>query len=60
MKAALRVSFTTLAIVTLWSLLVFIGTSEGWWKRTLAPRRDTAAFMKAAVVTRSFNCWSKK
>lgn len=49
MKAMLRVGLSTITIVVLWSLLVFIGTSEGWWKQTLAPRGDTAAFRKAAA-----------
>ncbi|MEO7361386.1 MAG: serine hydrolase, partial [Gemmatimonadaceae bacterium] len=49
MKTVLRVGFATLGILVLWSLLVFAGTSEGWWKQDLAPRGDTPRFMKAAV-----------
>jgi CubicO group peptidase (beta-lactamase class C family) len=49
MKAAVRVGLATLALVVLWAVVVFVGTSEGWWKQTLAPRGDTTAFMEAAA-----------
>lgn len=49
MKAVLRVGLATLALLVLWSVVVFVGTSEGWWKQTLAPRGDTARFMDAAT-----------
>ena len=50
MKAVFRVGFATLALLVLWAIVVFIGTSEGWWKQTLAPRGDTAGFMDAAAT----------
>ena len=49
MKAVFRAGLATLALLVLWTAVVFVGTSEGWWKRTLAPRGDTAAFMDAAA-----------
>ena len=49
MKAAFRVGLATLALLVLWAVVVFVGTSEGWWKQTLAPRGDTAGFMDAAA-----------
>ena len=49
MKAVFRVGLVTLAFLVLWAIVVFFGTSEGWWKQTLAPRGDTAGFMAAAV-----------
>ena len=49
MKAVFRVGLVTLALLVLWAVVVFVGTSEGWWKQTLAPRGDTAVFMDAAV-----------
>ncbi|MEQ1686358.1 MAG: serine hydrolase domain-containing protein [Burkholderiaceae bacterium] len=49
MKAALRVGSATLAFVVLWAVVLFAGTSSGWWKQALAPRGDTAGFMGAAA-----------
>lgn len=49
MKAVFRVGLATLALLVLWAIVVFFGTSEGWWKRTLAPRGDTVRFMNAAT-----------
>ena len=49
MKAVFRVGLATLALLVLWAVVVFVGTSEGWWKQTLAPRGDTAGFMDAAA-----------
>jgi CubicO group peptidase (beta-lactamase class C family) len=49
MKAVLRVGFATLALLVLWAVVVFVGTSERWWKQPLAPRGDTAAFLDAAT-----------
>lgn len=49
MKAVFRVGLVTLALLVLWAVVVFVGTSEGWWKQTLATRGNTAAFMDAAV-----------
>jgi len=49
MKTVLRTGLITLALAVLWAVIVFFGTSEGWWKHTLAPRGNTAAFMNAAT-----------
>lgn len=49
MKAVVRVGLVALALLVLWAVVVFVGISEGWWKQTLAPRGDIAAFMDAAV-----------
>jgi CubicO group peptidase (beta-lactamase class C family) len=49
MRAVLRVVGATFGLIVLWVVVVFAGTSEGWWKRTLAPRGDTSGFMEAAV-----------
>ena len=49
MKAVIRVGSVVLALLVLWTIVVFFGTSDGWWKQTLAPRGDTAGFMDAAA-----------
>jgi len=49
MKTVFRVGLATLALLVLWAVVVFLGTSEGWWKPTLASRGDTAGFMEAAA-----------
>jgi len=49
MRTAFRVGLATLALLVLWAIAVFVGTSEGWWRKTLAPRGETAEFMSAAV-----------
>ncbi len=49
MKVVIRVGLATLALVVLWTVLVFFGISEGWWKRPLAARGDIAGFTDAAV-----------
>jgi CubicO group peptidase (beta-lactamase class C family) len=49
MKTVFRVGLATFALVVLWVVVVFIGISEGWWKRPLATRGDTAAFTDAAI-----------
>lgn len=50
MKTVLRVGVVTLALVVLWAAVAFVWTSDGWGKRTLAPRGDAAGFMDAAVT----------
>lgn len=50
MKTVFRVGLVTLALLVLWAIAAFVGTSEGWWRKTLAPRGDTAGFMSAAVM----------
>ncbi len=49
MKTVLRAGLAALALLVLWAVVVFLGTSEGWWKKPLASRGDTAGFMDAAV-----------
>lgn len=49
MKTVFRIALATLALLLMWAALVFIGVSEGWWKRPLAARGDAAAFTDAAV-----------
>ncbi len=49
MKAVFRTGLATLVFLVLWAVVVFFGTSEGWWKPTLAPRGDTVRFMDAAT-----------
>ena len=49
MKTVFRVGLATLALLVLWAIAAFVGTSEGWWRKTLAPRGDTAELMSAAV-----------
>ena len=49
MKAVFRVGLATLGFLVLWAAVVFVGTSEGWWKQTIARRGDTAGFMDAAA-----------
>ena len=48
-RTVFRVGLLTFALLALWTISVFVGTSEGWWKKTLAPRGDTAGFLSAAV-----------
>jgi CubicO group peptidase (beta-lactamase class C family) len=49
MKIAFRVGLAALGLIVLWVVIVFVGTTEGWWKQTLAARGDTAQFMDAAI-----------
>lgn len=49
MKTVFRVGLATLALLCLWVAVVFFGTSEGWWKQTLAPRGNTTDFISAAI-----------
>ena len=51
MKTVSRVGLSTVGLLVAWVALVFFGTSEGWWKQPLAPRGDSAAFMRAAMRT---------
>ena len=48
MKSVFRVALSALLLVIIWAALIFFGTSEGWWRQTLAPRGDTERFMDAA------------
>lgn len=49
MKTVFRVGLATIALLVLWAVIVVVGTSEGWWRQTLAPRGETAGFMDAAT-----------
>jgi CubicO group peptidase (beta-lactamase class C family) len=44
-----RGALATLLLLIVWAATVFLGTLEGWWRQPLAPRGDTAAFMRAAI-----------
>lgn len=50
-KTVLRVGLATIGLLALWVMVVFFGTSEGWWKQPLVPRGDSDAFMAAATQT---------
>lgn len=50
-KTVLRVGLATIGLLVVWVAVVFFGTSQGWWKRPLAPHGDSAAFMGAATRT---------
>jgi CubicO group peptidase (beta-lactamase class C family) len=49
MGIVVRVGLTTLLLLIVWPAAVFLGTVEGWWRQPLAPRGDTAGFMRAAI-----------
>jgi len=49
MKTVFRGGLITLALLTVWAVVVFVTISEGWGKRALATRGDTAGFMAAAT-----------
>ena len=49
MRAVFRVGLVALVLLVLWAVVVFVGTSEGWWRQTLAARGDVAGFMAAAA-----------
>ncbi len=48
-KRPIRWLLGTLGLVAGWAGLVFVVTSEGWFKTSLAPRGDTARFLAAAA-----------
>ncbi len=45
----IRAILATAGLLVGWAGLVFVGTSEGWWKTSLAPHGDAARFHDAAV-----------
>ncbi len=49
MRTLLRVGAPTVLLLILWTAVVLFGTAEGWWRKPLAPRGDTRAFMDAAI-----------
>lgn len=48
MRRVTYFSAGTLAVLALWTGVFIGGTLEGWWRRPLAPRGDTQAFVAAA------------
>lgn len=48
MRRLILIGLATLVGLGLWSGVFLAGTLEGWWRRPLAPRGDTQAFMAAA------------
>ena len=48
LKFGLQVALATLLMVIAWAVLIFFGTTEGWWRHALAPSGDTKQFMDAA------------
>lgn len=47
MRSILLLTVTTVVGLALWAALVFIGTLSGWWRESLAPDGNAAAFMEA-------------
>lgn len=50
MRIAVRVSLATLAALTLWTVLIAVGSFRGWGREPIAPRGDTRAFLDAAAA----------
>lgn len=48
MRRLILIGLAALVGIGLWSSVFLVGTLEGWWRRPLAPRGDTQAFMAAA------------
>lgn len=48
MRRIILIALATLVALAVWAGVFLAGTSEGWWRRPLAPRGDTAAFMAGA------------
>ena len=48
MRRIILIALATVVALAAWAGVFLAGTSEGWWRRPLAPRGDTAAFMTAA------------
>jgi CubicO group peptidase (beta-lactamase class C family) len=49
MRILIRIGVPTVLLLILWTAAVLVGTLEGWWRKALAPRGDTRAFMDAAI-----------
>jgi CubicO group peptidase (beta-lactamase class C family) len=50
MRRILLVALATLLVLVAWTGVLVGGIIEGWWRTPIAPRGDTAAFIKAAVA----------
>ncbi len=50
MRRILVIAIATVVALAIWAGVFLFGTSEGWWRRPLAPRGDAAGFMTAATV----------
>ena len=48
MARLLKIVVATLAAIAIWTVLVALGTREGWWRPLPAPHGDNAAFIAAA------------
>ena len=48
LRLVLLAALSTILLVITWCALIFFGTSEAWWRQTLAPHGETARFMEAA------------
>ena len=48
MRRWILLGVATLGVLAVWTALVGAGALEGWWRRPLAPRGDSAAFAVAA------------
>lgn len=48
MRRMILVGLAVVAALVAWTVVFGAGTLEGWWRRPLAPRGDTAAFAAAA------------
>ena len=49
MKNLLKIAATTLLAISVWSALVFLAFSEGWFRSPITQSREPAAFVEAAV-----------
>ena len=54
-RRRLRIGLLALAGGVAWTALIGWGSLEGWWRSPLAPRGDTAAFMRALVAEADAN-----
>jgi CubicO group peptidase (beta-lactamase class C family) len=50
MRRIIFIGLATMMALAVWAGVFLTGTSEGWWRRPLAPRGDSAAFMTAATA----------
>ncbi|MBL4620112.1 MAG: beta-lactamase family protein [Marinicaulis sp.] len=57
MRSFLLFTLSTISALALWAVLVFIGTTNGWTRKPLAPQGDAPAFAAAAAkaIDTSYN-----